>query len=121
MDIERERMVKKNTGRRRLEIELKKIRKNLREANQHLKTEALWTKWIMPSKSPCELVVSLEEEMFLAPKMSLLKQASNLHRSKVGPVEPCDINNVEVSCVFAYFYLLSVQCENVLFPFFLEW
>lgn len=56
----RENGKKKNTGRRGLEIELKKIRKNLREAKQHLKTEALWTKWIMPSKSPCELIVSVQ-------------------------------------------------------------
>nr|XP_022334943.1 uncharacterized protein LOC111131622 [Crassostrea virginica] len=33
-----------------------------------------------------------EEEMFLAPKMDLLKRASNLHRSKVRPTEPSDIN-----------------------------
>ena len=32
-----------------------------------------------------------EEEMFLAPKMDLLKRASNLHRSKVKPTEPSDI------------------------------
>lgn len=33
-----------------------------------------------------------EEERFLAPKMDLLKRSTNLHRSKVRPTEPRDIN-----------------------------
>ena len=33
-----------------------------------------------------------EEEMFLAPKMDLLKRASNLHQCKVRSTEPSDIN-----------------------------
>jgi hypothetical protein len=42
-----------------------------------------------------------EAELFLAPNMNLLKRATNLHRSKIRPNEPRDI---QFEVIFKLYY-----------------
>lgn len=52
------------------------------------------TRWFDGINMRCAVIVVIvgNTERFLAPKMDLLKRSTNLHRSKVRPTEPRDIN-----------------------------